>query len=78
MRYEAVLGCNSKQWWLYDSETEEYCDPPISVLNEINKLPSETADDLDKQAELLEDIANSPNDWIDDKDFRYSADSWDI
>ena len=73
MRYEAVFGFNSKQWWLYDNETDEYCDPPISVLKEIEKI-----EDIDEQGFRLEEIANEPNDWIDDKEYRYNGEDWDI
>lgn len=38
MRYLAIIGFNTKQWWVYDEETNMYIDPPIEVLNELDEL----------------------------------------
>lgn len=68
-RYEAVFGFNSKQWWAYDSETDEYCDPPIMVLREIE----EYSNDIDEQQYYFEQkILVSEPDWLNDQDYRYS------
>lgn len=72
MRYEACFGPNTKQWWLYDTETDEYCDPPTKVLKRVAALNDmRTADEVDDQGVLLEKIANRKNNWINDKQYRY-------
>ena len=77
-RYDAVLGYNTKQWWLYDNETDEYVDPPISVLDELKGMPSATADDISAQGSRLEEIASEEPTWLLDTDYRYSAEDTDI
>lgn len=68
MRYNAILGFNTKQWWAYDNETDEYCDPPITVLEEIKKH----SDDLKEQEEYFNKIlAEKPN-WLNDVRHRYN------
>lgn len=66
MRYMAVLGFNTKQWWVYDNKKDLYIDPPTEVLDELEKL-----DDTDEQESLLEKLANQEPDWLFDKDYRY-------
>lgn len=66
-RYEAVLGFNTKQWWAYDNETDEYCDPPSKVLEEI----SMHSDDIDKQEKFFNDILSEEPDWLNDEEHRY-------
>lgn len=73
LRYCAVFGFNSKQWWVYDSVTNEWCDPPISVLEEIGDI-----EDPDECEARLEELANAPNDWINNVDYRFDADMTDI
>ena len=66
-RYEAVLGPNTKQWWAYDNETDEYCDPPSNVLEEIKKHSS----NIDEQESFFNELlANEPA-WLNDDEFRY-------
>lgn len=66
MRYMAVLGFNTKQWWVYDNKKDLFIDPPIEVLDELEKL-----DDTDEQESLLEKLANQEPDWLFDKGYRY-------
>ena len=67
MRYEAVLGFNTKQWWAYDNETEEYCDPPKKVLDKIKQH----SDDVDKQEEYFNNLLATEPEWLNDEEFRY-------
>ena len=66
--YEAVFGFNSKQWWAYDNTTDEYCDPPISVLEEI----ANHSDDVDVQEKFFNEILSKKPDWLNDKEHRYN------
>lgn len=69
MRYLAVLGFNTKQWWVYDNEVDIYIDPPIEVLNELDEISAIAA------AERLTQIANADPtpDWLFDKEFWYDG-----
>lgn len=69
MRYLAILGFNTKQWWVYDEETNMYIDPPIEVLNELDELQQDEAE------ERLTQIANAnpTPDWLFDKDYWYDG-----
>ena len=66
-RYEAVLGFNTKQWWAYDNKTDEYCDPPTKVLEEIEKHSS----GISEQEEYFTQILLEEPDWLADKEYRY-------
>lgn len=66
-RYKAVLGFNTKQWWAYDNETDEYCDPPTKVLEEIENHSS----GISEQEEYFNQILSEEPDWLDDKEYRY-------
>ena len=63
IRYEAMLGPNTKQFWLYDGENDTYIDPPIVVLDEAEKIRwkdgEETADSISEAEAYLERIANA-------------------
>lgn len=74
MRYEALLGPNTKQWWIYDNENNKLIDPPIIVLNVLTCYPAETAEDMDVITNVLETIANANPDWINDKEHIYDGD----
>lgn len=69
MRYLAVLGFNTKQWWVYDEETDIYIDPPIEVLDELDEIQQDEAE------ERLTQIANAnpTPDWLFDKDYWYDG-----
>lgn len=69
MRYLAILGFNTKQWWVYDEETDMYIDPPIEVLNELDEVQQDEAE------ERLTQIANADPtpDWLFDKDYWYDG-----
>lgn len=70
MRYLALIGFNTKQWWVYDEETNMYIDPPIEVLDELDELQQDEAE------ERLTQIANAnpTPDWLFDKDYWYDGD----
>lgn len=69
MRYLALIGFNTKQWWVYDKEVDIYIDPPIEVLNELDKMSAIEA------GERLTQIANAAPtpDWLFDKDYWYDG-----
>ncbi len=75
-RYEATLGPNTKQWWIYDSEEDVYIDPPLEVLDEVAKINENveklTADDIEKERDYLESLCNDKQpDWLSETDFWY-------
>lgn len=82
MRYEALLGPNTKQLWLYDTENDTYIDPPTSVLTEADKIMYAggeiTADSISAAEGYLERVANSAPepDWLHDGN-EYPADELD-
>lgn len=61
---EPVLGFNSKQWYVYADDLDVYVDPPIVVLDEIEKY--EYPDGQENQ--LAKIIAEDP-DWLQDDDY---------
>lgn len=67
-RYDAILGYNTKQWWAYDNKTDEYCDPPIKVLDEIKQH----SDNIDEQRDYFNDILSKEPEWLNDKGHRYN------
>lgn len=67
MRYEAVYGFNTKQWWAYDNDTDEYCDPPTEVLNSIESYSS----DIDEQEEYFNVVLSGDPNWLYDAGYRY-------
>lgn len=80
-RYEALLGFNTKQFWLYDNQNNTYIDPPTSVLEEVNKICYKdgiaTADSYSEAELYLEKIASENPDWLHDGN-EYPADDWDV
>lgn len=74
MRYEALLGPNTNQWWIYDNENDKLIDPPTIVLEVLKCYPSETVEDMDVITNVLEVIANANPDWINDKEYIYDGD----
>lgn len=72
LRYEATYGPNTKQWWLYDEETDEYVDPPLEILEELDLMGDyRTVEGMDAMRDYLEDIAAEDPDWLYDKGCRY-------
>ena len=67
MRYEAVLGFNTKQWWAYDNEEDVYCDPPTEVLEQIKAHSS----DVNEQEEFFNSILAEEPDWLADEEYKY-------
>lgn len=69
MRYLVVLGFNTKQLWVYDEKEDVYIDPPAELLNELDKLG------FDEAEEQLTQIANAAPtpDWLFDKDYWYDG-----
>ena len=68
MRYEVVFGFNTKQWWAYDNKTDEYCDPPIEVLNKIKNH----SNDINQQQEFFKKILEEEPNWLLNLNYRYS------
>ena len=83
MRYEALLGFNTKQFWLYDSVNDTFIDPPTVVLDEIEEIRwkdgVETADSISAAENRLEEIANADPEpeWLHDGN-EYDADTTEI
>lgn len=70
MRYLAVLGFNTKQWWVYDEKKDIFIDPPIEVLEQLENLSND-----DAERKLGEIANNKPSpDWLFEKDFWYDGD----
>lgn len=69
-RYEAILGFNTKQWWAYDTETGELCDPPTDVLNDIREHGGETSDE---QEDYFNQILASEPSWLNDEGYRFDG-----
>lgn len=69
MRYLAILGFNTKQWWVYDEKEDVYIDPPAELLDELDELQQDEAE------ERLTQIANADPtpDWLFDKDYWYDG-----
>ena len=81
-RYEALLGPNTKQFWLYDNENDTYIDPPTTVLEEMDAIRykdgEETTDSISEAEAYLERIANEDNpDWLHDGN-EYDAEEIDV
>lgn len=82
-RYEALMGPNTKQFWLYDNENDTYIDPPANVLKEVNaivyKNGKATSDSYDEAQTYLEGMANTfpEPDWLHDGN-EYNAEENDI
>lgn len=71
MRYEAILGFNTKQWWVYDNEENTYIDPPSSVLESLS-------DETDIAEEQLNNLLAYKPDWLNDEDYQYDAEETEI
>ena len=69
-RYTAMLGPNTKQFWLYDEEDDLYIDPPKNVLNELEEIRwqggVETAESIEAAEDRLVELANENPDWLHD------------
>lgn len=69
-RYIALVGPNTKQFWLYDEVNETYIDPPTEVLEEIEKIcrgdGEETYESLNAAQARLEELARQEPDWLHD------------
>lgn len=65
MRYDAVIGFNTKQPWIYDEEKDVYIDPPSAVLK---GLPN-WREDPDAATRELVRIANENPSWLNDKEY---------
>ena len=72
--YEVVLGPNTKQWWVYDNDTDEYCDPPTEILERTTKCSKNT----DIQQLYLEMIVSLEPEWLNDKGYRYDVEGTEI
>lgn len=68
IRYEAILGPNSKRWWIYDKEKDVYIDPPEEIHEAISKT-----DDSQHVEDFLNDVCNrSKPKWLFEKAFQVS------
>ena len=80
-RYTAMLGPNTKQFWLYDEEDDLYIDPPKDVLNELEEIRwqggVETAESIEAAEDRLVELANENPDWLHD-DNEYDPDEIEI
>ncbi len=80
-RYEALLGPDN-QFWLYDNDEEVYIDPPVNVLEEIEKIRwaggEETADSISAAEDRLVEIAEEDPDWLYNEDRCYDVEDWEI
>ena len=74
MRYEATLGPNTKQWWAFDNETGELCDPPTEILEQIEAH----SEDIDEQREFFDSILETEPEWLNDEDYRYDGEEFEI
>lgn len=64
-RYTPVFGFNTKQWWAYDNETDEWCDPPTDVLNDIKNCSNLS------EEEYFQNLLDENPDWLYDEGYRY-------
>ena len=69
MRYDAVIGFNTKQMWVYDNDEDVFIDPPIDVLNSLTNW----RDDPDAATREMIEIANKHPDWLDEKEYWYNG-----
>lgn len=62
-RYLAVLSPNCNQWFVYDEVKDVYIDPPIEVLDLLEKS--------ENPEELLNKVSNEKpyKKWLSDKDY---------
>ena len=68
MRYEAMLGPNTNQWWIYDNEKDIYIDPPQTIHEEISKTG-----DSQFVEDYLNDVCNRLKPiWLFEEEFWYS------
>lgn len=67
-RYEPVLGPNTKQWWAWDTELDEYCDPPLKILEDIANF----SDDINEQRDYFDKVLSEDPDWLYEEEYRYS------
>lgn len=69
MRYDAMLGFNTKQFWIYDNENDTFIDPPIDVLEKANEIAygnETTSESIDEAQNYLIKLANTEPDWLHD------------
>ena len=69
MRYLAVLGFNTKQWWIYDESKDVFIDPPIEILDELSELEQ---DEAEGRLTQIANVDPTP-DWLFDKDYWYDG-----
>lgn len=80
-RYEALLGPNTKQFWLYDNDNDTYIDPPTKVLEKADEIRykdgNETADSISEAEAYLERLAAQEPEWLHDGN-EYDAEEYEI
>lgn len=70
-RYEACKGFNTKQWWLYDNDTDEFVDLPHEISRIATRLDFS---DSDMAYEFLCRVAGANPAWLEDKYLRFGGD----
>lgn len=73
-RFEAVLGFNTKQWWVYDNKLDLYIDPPSEVLD---SLP-DWREDCQKAEEEFQKIIDTKPEWLNDTHYWFSGEDFEI
>ena len=68
MKYEVMLGFNTKQWWIYNNDTDMYCDPPAHILDQVKQH----SPDINVQQAYLERIVATNPDWLQDPNAQYN------
>lgn len=69
-RYEPSLGPNTKQWWAYDYETHEWCDPPIEVLDDVKQRET-----INEQEAYFQTVLDTNPAWLYDDGYRFKEDT---
>lgn len=67
MKFEVVLGFNTKQWWVWEDTEGFYIDPPTAVLN---SLPDWRENPVEAEREFKKIVDSNP-DWLYDKEYWY-------
>lgn len=77
-RYEVVMGFNTKQVWIYDSEDDVYIDPPTDVLEQFDDILFHQGKSAEEAERWLEELVNNEEpEWLHDGN-EYPADDIDI
>lgn len=75
--YESVIGPNTNQIYAYDNDTDEFIDPPASVIKELDAKRN-WRNDPDGYAADFQCILDTKPEWLLDITFRYDAEKTEI